>query len=89
MKKFVSFALALMVALSVCATSLATTSCSKWMDTGAVTSRTCQHIGCGVASWMSVMKGYKEQSRVCQSNSSGSVISKTEYRTVDDYGDCC
>ncbi len=88
MKKFVSFALALMVVLSVCATSLATTSCTKWLDTGKVTSRTCQQIGCGYAGWMSVMKGTKEQRRTCTSNDNG-YEEWPDYQWVPDYGDCC
>lgn len=89
MKKFVTFVLALMVALSVCATSFATNECTGWIDTGAVEpERTCTAVGCGYAPWMSVMLGSKKQSRSCHSNDNG-FRAWTEYRTVPDYGECC
>ncbi len=89
MKKFVTFILVMMVALSVCATSFATTECTNWIDTGKVSSpRICTPGGCGFAKWMSVMKGRKEQSRSCHSNDNG-FGTWTEYKWVADYGECC
>ncbi len=85
MKKFVSFALALMMVLSVCATSFAATSCTSWVDTGAVTPLKCTSGGCGLAKWMSVMKGTKQQARTCHDGNN----TWTEYRWVTNYGDCC
>lgn len=90
MKKL-AVVLLLLVALSVATSAFAASiDCGAWKDTGKYSDKKCVDEWCGLNPFLNVMKGTREQRRVCNGyDDSGNYVEYAQVRDVVDWGSCC
>ena len=91
MKKYILASMLILTLLCMTMSALAASiDCGSWKDTGKYSDKICVDEWCGLNPFLNVMKGTREQRRVCNGyDDSGNYVEYAQVQNVDDWGSCC